>query len=52
MIQPIIMHDRYHLVFNLFNADKLLTEMAREGKLNCSKYIYFLITSMKEIRAC
>ena len=49
MIQPIIMHDRYHLVLNLFNAEKLLSEMAQEGNLNCSKCIHFLITPMKEI---
>ena len=46
-IQGIIMHDRSPLCFNLFNAKKLYSEMALEGKLHFKNYIQFLITLKK-----
>ena len=40
----------FNFVFNLFNAEKLRSEMALEGKLSCNKGIHFLINPKKEIK--
>ena len=39
-------------VFNLSNAEKLRSEIALEGKLNCNEYIHFLIIQIEEILVC